>query len=252
MDEAQRLDYEGKQVDEPLVRDDIAYLLPMMVFLGLVWVGGNWSKQYPWTYPAAYAARVVVVASLLVWLWPHYTKIRWNHWWLGVIVGIIGIFQWVPMQLWLQNTLPHLLPGKLSAVAVKLFGASGESFNPQTFFKTQFGFWSFVAIRMAGAVLVVPVMEELFWRDFLWRQILAPNDFKLAKVGEFGWAPVIFVPLAFALVHGNWWLSAIVWGAMIAGLLLYTKSLGACIIAHGVTNLLLAVYVLYTHDWAFW
>ena len=39
---------------------------------------------------------------------------------------------------------------------------------------------------------------------------------------------------------------------MIGALLVYTKSLGACIIAHAVTNLLLALYVLKTHDWAFW
>jgi CAAX prenyl protease-like protein len=246
------LEYRTPGPAEPPVRDDIAYLLPMMVFLGLVWVGGNWSKEHPWTYPAAYAARTFSVAGLLFWLWPYYTKISWRYWWVGVIVGIIGIFQWVPMQLWLQDQLPKLLSGKWSALATKLFGASSDAFNPETFFHTSAGFWSFVAVRMIGAVLVVPVMEELFWRDFLWRQILAPNDFKLAKVGEFGWAPFLIVPAVFALVHGNWWLSAVVWGLMIAVLLVTTKSLGACIIAHGVTNLLLALYVLKTHDWAFW
>ena len=95
-------------------------------------------------------------------------------------------------------------------------------------------------------------MEELFWRDFLWRQVLAPNDFKLAAVGEWAWPPFLIVSGAFALVHGNWWLTSIVWALMIGALLAYTKSLGACIIAHAVTNLLLAVYVLKTRDWAFW
>ena len=60
------------------------------------------------------------------------------------------------------------------------------------------------------------------------------------------------VSLAFAVVHGNWWLTSIVWALMIGALLMYTKSLGACIIAHAVTNLLLAVYVLRYRDWAFW
>jgi membrane protease YdiL (CAAX protease family) len=59
------------------------------------------------------------------------------------------------------------------------------------------------------------------------------------------------VTLAFAAVHIQW-MTAIVWGSMIALLLVRTRSLGACIIAHAVTNLLLGVYVLYTHDWAFW
>ena len=60
------------------------------------------------------------------------------------------------------------------------------------------------------------------------------------------------IPIVFALVHGNWWLTSIVWALMIGGLLVYTKSLGACIIAHAVTNLLLAGYVLKWKDWAFW
>jgi len=63
---------------------------------------------------------------------------------------------------------------------------------------------------------------------------------------------VAIVPAGFAFVHGNWWLTSVVWALMIGGLLVYTKSLGACIIAHAVTNLLLALYVLRTHDWAFW
>ena len=58
--------------------------------------------------------------------------------------------------------------------------------------------------------------------------------------------------LAFAIVHANCWLTAIGWGVMVGALLVYTKSLGACIIAHAVTNGLLAVYVLRTHEWALW
>ena len=65
------------------------------------------------------------------------------------------------------------------------------------------------------------------------------------------WRAFVIVTLAFSSVHIQW-MTAIVWGAMIALLLVKTRSLGACIIAHGVTNLLLGIYVLCTHDWAFW
>jgi membrane protease YdiL (CAAX protease family) len=61
----------------------------------------------------------------------------------------------------------------------------------------------------------------------------------------------VLVPLFFATVHVQW-LTAIVWGIMISLLLLKTKSLGACIIMHGVTNFLLGAYVLYTREWFFW
>jgi CAAX prenyl protease-like protein len=168
-----------------------------------------------------------------------YTRVRWDYWWLGVIVGVVGIFQWVPMQLWLQQ-FEFFKPPKPEDV-----------FDPFRDLPAN-AVWAFIGVRLFGAVVVVPVMEELFWRDFLWRQILAPNDFKLAHVGEWAWGPFLIVSGAFALVHGNWWLTSIVWALMIGALLVYTKSLGACIIAHAVTNLLLAAYVLRTRDWAFW
>ena len=231
------LEYEAPAKRRPLIRDDgFAYVLPMALFMAFTWVGGKW----PSLYPASYVAKVVLVTIALVALWRHYTKISWRYWWLGGIVGVIGIFQWVGMQLWLQRN-------------VEFFAPSGDPFDPtQVFAGSDVLLYGFLAVRIIGAVLVVPVMEELFWRDFLWRQILAPNDFKLAEVGERAWAPFLIVSLVFAFVHGNWWLTSIVWALMIGALLMYTKSLGACIIAHAVTNLLLAVYVLKYRDWAFW
>ena len=98
----------------------------------------------------------------------------------------------------------------------------------------------------------MPFMEELFWRDYCWRSVIAPNDFKLAHVGEWDWKAFVIVPLIFAVVHGNWWLTAVVWAFMIGGLLAYTKSLGACIVAHATTNLLLGAWVLYSRQWSLW
>lgn len=229
------IDYRSDSQETTGRRDDLAYIAPMAVFLGITAIAGYW----PAAYPVLYATKAIATAVLLYILWPHFTKVRWNHWWLGAIVGVIGIFQWVLMQLWLQQHFEFFRP-------------SGDAFVPPERIASPALLYGFYAIRIMGAVLVVPVMEELFWRDFLWRTILAPNDFKLARVGEWGWAPFLIVSGAFATVHGNWWLTAIVWGMMIAALLVYTKSIGACIIAHAVTNLLLAGYVLWTQDWAFW
>ena len=215
----------------------------MLVFLVFTWLGtSEWVKRFlPAAYPVSYVVKTVVVALLLVVLRRHYARIRWNHWWLGAIVGVAGILQWVPMQLWLQNHFELFNPPNPADV-----------FDPYRDIADPSLRLAFLGVRVAGAVLLVPVMEELFWRDYLWRQVLAPNDFKLAAVGEWGWAPFLVVPVAFAFVHGNWWLTSVVWALMIGGLLAYTKSLGACIVAHAVTNALLAAYVLRTGDWAFW
>jgi hypothetical protein len=216
------------------VGDFWAYLLPMGIFLIFVQIGA-WSKGL---YPITYVLREFMTTAALILFWPLYTRIRWKFWWLGIIVGVIGIVQWVGMQLFLQQ--------------FSFFKPPKDVFDPTFVFHNPAIYWGFIAVRMAGAVLVVPVMEELFWRDFLWRSIIAPNNFKLAEVGEWDWKAFLVVAGMFATVHGNWWLTAIVWGLMIGALLLWTKSLGACILAHATTNLLLALYVLYTHDWSFW
>jgi CAAX prenyl protease-like protein len=231
------IDYDPRadKPGDPL--DFWAYILPMGVFLAFTAMGGWW----PQFYTLSYVIKTIAAAATMYWFWPHYTKIRWNYWWLGVVVGIIGILQWIPMQLWLQH---HVAFFKID---------EADAFNPFKHFEGRPGLmWSFIAIRLADAVLVVPVMEELFWRDWLWRTTLAPNDFKLARVGEWSPSALLIVSGMFSLVHGNWWLTAIVWGLMVGLLLVWTKSLGACIVAHGVTNLLLGLYVLRTNEWFFW
>jgi CAAX prenyl protease-like protein len=217
------------------VSDEVAYILPMGIFLLLTYVGGKW----PSLYIASYVAKTFIVAIVLWLLWGHYTPIRWTHAWLGVIVGIIGVVQWVGME----NALLSIWPNYPRLTV--------EPFNPMVKIADPLVRWAFIIVRWGGAALLVPVMEELFWRDYLWRTIASPNDFELVEVGE--WDPAAFfgVPLAFSLVHVQW-LTAIVWGLMIALLLLKTRSLGACMIAHGVTNLLLGAWVLYSHDWSLW
>jgi CAAX prenyl protease-like protein len=220
------------------VGDDWAYMLPMFAFLGFVWLGSTYPKYYPHTY----VARCVCVGALLILFWRQYTKITWNGWWLGLIVGVIGIFQWVGMQLLLQKLLPDLFAPDLTKV-----------FDPTKTFENPLVYHAFIVIRwIIGASIIVPIMEELFWRDFVWRTIIAPNDFKLARIGERDWKAFFGVAAVFAIVHGNWWLTSIVWALMISWLLVRTRSIGACIIAHATTNFLLGAYVLYTRDWSFW
>jgi len=218
------------------IRDDLAYILPMGVFLLFLQAGATW----PALYPTSYVARTLVVALLLVWLWPKYSRIRWNYWYLGAVLGVAGVVQWVLMQNWLQQHFAIFRPDP------------DRVFDPTRRFASPLTLWAFIGVRIAGASLVVPLMEELFWRDFAWRTIAAPSDFKLATVGEWDWRAFILVPLIFASVHGNCWLTAIVWALMIGGLLVWTRSLGACIVMHAVTNLLLGLYVLRYQQWAFW
>jgi uncharacterized protein len=236
------------------IPDDVAYYLPILLFLTLTWVGSKWQS----IYPASYVAKTLLVTGVLYLLWPRYTPIRWNGLWLGVIVGCIGVVQWVGMQLWLQDAWPAVvggagfLPAGVREFLAGQFQPPDEVFDPTAVFGSTGTLFAWYAVRMAGAVLLVPVMEELFWRDWAWRTAINFDHFKRVQVGEWHWRAFVIVAFAVGLVHGHWWLTSIVWAAMIGALLVYTRSLGACIVAHAVTNLLLAVYVLRTGDWAFW
>lgn len=216
--------------------DEVAYVLPMAVWLIFTWAGGRW----PDFYVASYVLKVFLTAIPLLLFRRHYLKICWNYWWLGILLGIVGVFQWVCME----KGLLHLWPNYPRPSAPIL--------DPTAAFVSPAGRWAFITIRWMGAALVVPFMEELLWRDFLWRTVAAPADFKLARIGEWDRGiPLMVVTLLFCSVHVEW-MTAIVWGLMIGGLLIYTRSLGACIVMHAVTNFLLGAYVLVSHDWRFW
>lgn len=223
------------------ISTEVAYIVPMALFMAFTWAGGNW----PGVYVYSYVLKTIVVAVALVVLWKKYTPIRWTHLGLGVIVGIVGIVQWVGMEKLLLLAWPAYPRMSL------------EVFDPTKSIDHPVMLYSFIIVRLLGASLLVPVMEELFWRDYVWRTIAAPNDFKLMQVGEYDRNAFWVIPLIFASVHIQW-LTAIVWGLLIAWLLVRTKSLGACIVAHGVTNFLLGAYVLTSHyvfhrdEWYFW
>ena len=217
------------------VRDNVAYVLPIAAFLILTQIGVWW----PALFPASYVAKAFLAAALLLVLWKNYTKIRWDYWWLGAMMGVLGVVQWVGMEKLLLQVAPHYPHPQVAP------------YNPIEAIQSPGWRWAFIAVRLGSAALLVPVMEELFWRDFAWRSIIAPADFKLAQVGEVDWKAILIVSLIFCSVHVQW-ITAFVWGLMIAGLLVVTRSLGACIIMHGVTNFLLGLYVLRTGDWYFW
>ncbi|MBV8780253.1 MAG: CAAX prenyl protease-related protein [Phycisphaerae bacterium] len=207
----------------------------MALFMAGILVASHW----PGEFPAIYAIKTAVIAIVLAICWPAYTKISWRHWKLGILFGIAGVVEWIAAEKLLLRLSPNYPR------------VHADPYDPTTAITSESWRIAFFAIRLIGASLVVPLMEELFWRDYVWRMIFAPNDFRLAGIGEWDRNAVMIVTLAFASEHVQW-ITAIGWGAMIAWLLIRTRSLGACIVMHAVTNFLLGVYVLWTHDWYFW
>ena len=224
---------------------DWYYILPMATFLVLLTVVGLEGFDL-----IGRLAQFLLVGGLLIWTWPRLTRaeVQWTHLGLGVVVGVIGLVQWVGMDK-LLRAVPWLFWTYYGA------GPGEEGTN----LPAEWGGLTpgVIALRMGISVLVVPVMEEVFWRNFLWRTFASPNDMHAVRVGEYDPLSFFGTAAAFALVHPQW-LVAIGYGLLMSLLLWRTKSLGSVIVAHAVTNLLLWVYVLVAwyglgvDEWYFW
>jgi len=159
---------------------------------------------------------------------------------ISVAVGAAVFIVWVAPDLLFPALRSHWL------FSNALLGSPAASLSPAAL-----GDPAVLAMRTARAVLLVPVVEELFWRGFLMRW-LEHHDFGKVPLGS--WEPRAFWTTAalFALEHGSYWDVGFLAGAAYNAWMVRTKSLGDLILAHAVTNACLAAYVLWTQRYEYW
>lgn len=109
----------------------------------------------------------------------------------------------------------------------------------------------FITVRVLESAIQVPVLEELFWRGWLMRWTIR-SDFESVPVGQYTALSFWLVALLFASEHGPYWEVGLIAGVAYNWWVVRTRSLADCILAHAVTNALLAGYVLVFDQWQFW
>jgi CAAX prenyl protease-like protein len=109
----------------------------------------------------------------------------------------------------------------------------------------------FLCLRVVSSVIVVPIVEELFWRAWLMRRLISA-DFRETPLGRFTSQSFWLTAVFFALEHGSYWDVGLLAGIAYNLWIVRTKSLADCILAHAVTNGLLAVYVIAAGKWDYW
>lgn len=185
--------------------------------------------QY-WVYPL----QAVACAAVLGWFWKCYEWGTKLHTATGIVAGLLVLAIWVSPQ-WIFGTTPRT-----------------DGFNPDTFVGNPALWWGTVTLRFLRLVVIVPLLEEIFWRGFLMRYFIK-EDFTKVSFGEFTWLSFGAVALGFTLEHlrPDWPAAAI--AAVIYNLVaVKTRSLACCVIAHAVTNLGLGIYIMQTKQWGFW
>lgn len=110
--------------------------------------------------------------------------------------------------------------------------------------------WDLIAVRLFGAVLVVPLMEELFWRSFLMRWIDRRRFLDLPP-GATSAVAVLSACAVFALAH-DLWLAGFIAGVIYALIYRRLANLWYAVIAHATTNLALGAWVVYCRAWEYW
>ena len=217
---------------------------PFIIFILLTFCQGKFGEagRY-WIYFAK-----TIVGAWLIWeMRPFVSELRLNFSWEAVAVGIGVLVMWVGID--------GLYP-KLNELGVKL-GLSKPPVTPALPWNPNLQFgegaplaWFFIVARILGASLVVPVLEEVFFRSFLYRYVARP-DFQSVPLGFFAWLPFLATAVIFGFEHEEW-LAGILCGFAYQGLVIWKKRLGDAIVAHGITNLLLGLWVVWKGAWNFW
>lgn len=110
---------------------------------------------------------------------------------------------------------------------------------------------AFLVIRVLGSATIVPIIEELFWRGWLMRWLMA-QPFDKVPLGAYRASAFWIVAVLFALEHGPYWEVGLAAGAIYNWWLVRTKNLADCIWAHAITNLVLGVFVIWAGAWQYW
>jgi uncharacterized protein len=237
-----------------------AHVAPLAVFMllssvvSLVEIKNSalpWWRATPehWVYPL----QAVVCGGLIAFFWRNYIFRPWRGFVLATLLGIVGIVLWILPAHVFQMTQDHdSSPGR--TIRWLGFSPREEGFDPMIF--GQEGLWYpiIIAMRFVRLVVVVPLIEEIFWRGFLMRYVIAGDrPFQSVPFGRHHWLSFGVSTGAFVFVHQQEdWLGALVFGSLMYLLCIRSKSLGACVWMHAVANLLLGIYVLKTRQWGFW
>lgn len=217
----------------------IAYALPMFLFIALLSVcgllkrpaGPLWlSAPEFWVYPL----QTFLCAALLVSYWREYEFHSVRRPIFAIAIALFVFVLWIAPQQFFH------------------FPARVAGFNPDALASNPPAYWTTLVLRFVRLVIVVPLVEEIFWRGFLLRYLISER-FEAVPFGTFRWLSFAVVTLAFGLSHSMAdWPAALITGALYNLVAYRTQSLSACVLAHALTNLALGLWIVATRQWGFW
>lgn len=222
-----------------------ARVAPFVIFVALTACQGEFGPASAYWF---YFAKTLVAVWLIWEMRPLVLEMRWAISWEAVVIGV-GVFViWVG----LDPFYPKL--GEISAKLrlAKFLGTTSQAvWNPHVQFGPNSALaWLMIVTRILGSTLVVPPLEEVFYRSFLYRYIAKP-DFLSVPLNRFLPWPFFATAVVFGFSHFQW-LAGILCGMAYQWLVLRKNRLGDAMTAHTITNFLLGMWVVWQGAWQFW
>jgi len=221
--------------------------VPFAVFLGITFFQDRLGDSGRfWVY----LVKTLAGAGMIWVIRPFIPEMRWKVSWAAVMWGVGVFVMWVGLDSFYPK-LDQLMAQTGLARTRTAAEAAASLWNPHAHYGAgSLAAWFFIAVRLLGSSLVVPQMEEVFFRSFLYRYIVRP-DFLSVPLHVFNWKAFFLTSLFFGLEHQEW-LAGILCGFAYQGLVCLKGRLGDAITAHGITNLLLGLWILWRGAWHFW
>jgi uncharacterized protein len=214
----------------------VPYVLPFGVFLFFLVI----QKHVPVSEAVEFPVRFFILVAVLWFVSRPVIDLRVRNFAASTVAGAAVFLLWVaPDVLWpgyrehwlFQNSLTGKLHSSIDA---------GSRMEPVV-----------LLFRSLRAIIVVPIVEELFWRAWLMRWLIRP-EFTTVPLGAYSAFAFWVTAALFASEHGPFWEVGLMAGAIYNWWMVRTKSLGDLIYAHALTNALLCGFVLVTKRWEFW
>jgi len=204
------------------------FLVPFLAILAAAMVTRAASGTFEWMYPV----RFIAAAGTLLFFRHRYVGVNWKFSWAAPLVGVLVFILWIGLDRIAGTQAESGMPGELAAWPAA----------------ARIGWLSF---RILAAVITVPIAEELAFRGFLLRRLISA-DFESISLQRWSFLAVAGSSVAFGLLHGDRWIAGTIAGLFYAAAQKWRGSIGDAVVAHGVTNALLAVWVLWSGHWSLW
>lgn len=213
-----------------------AYVVPFAVFLVLLGTAQYLAFLGVWEY----VLRPIILTATLFVFSRKVIDFRVRQILPTVALGIAVFVIWIMPDLLFPNYRSHFLFQNALTGTLTSSLAGNQRVDSAV-----------LALRMLRAVILVPIIEELFWRAWTMRYIITPH-FQTVPLGTYTFASMAITAALFASEHGPYWDVGLAAGLLYNWWMIRTKSLGDCILAHAVTNTCLSVYVVATGAWEYW